>query len=76
MIDHKSNQFYTIYDQSLLKLEVRDDVSEFDDYLTIYIEALSKMCEILEVDSESVVVVDDNNISCEIVIEKLVEILE
>ena len=59
-----------------MKLETRDDVSEFDDYLTIYLEALNEMCEILEIDSESVVVVNDNDVSYEVIIEKLVEILE
>ena len=76
MIDYESNQSYTIHDQSLLKLEARDDISEFDDYLTIYLETLNEMCEILEIDSESVVVVNNNDVSCEVVIEKLVEILE
>ena len=76
MIDYENNQSYAIHDQSLLKLETRDDVSEFDDYLTIYLEALNEMCEILEIDSENIVVVNDNNVSCEVIIKKLVEILE
>ena len=76
MIDHESNQFYAIHDQCFLKLEARDDVSEFDDYLTIYLEALNEMCEIFEIDSEDVVVVNDNDVSCDVIIEKLAEILE
>ena len=76
MIDYENNQSYAIHDQSLLKLETRDDVSELDDYLTIYLEALNEMCETLEIDSESVVVVNDNDVSCEVIIEKLAEILE
>ena len=76
MIDYENNQSYTIHDQSFLKFETRDDVSEFDDYLTIYLEALNEMCETLEIDSENIVVVNDNDVSCEVVIEKLVEILE
>ena len=76
MIDYENNQSYAIHDQNFLKLEARDDVSEFDDYLTIYLEALNEMCETLEVDSESVVVVNDNDVSCEVIIEKLAEILE
>ena len=76
MIDYDNYQSYAIHDQSLLKLETRDDVSELDDYLTIYLEALNEMCETLEIDSENIVVVNDNDVSCEVVIEKLVEILE
>ena len=76
MIDYESNQSYAIHDQNLLKFETRDDVSEFDDYLTVYLEALNEMYEIFEIDNESVVVVNDNDVSCEVVIEKLVEILE
>ena len=76
MIDYESNQSYTIHDQNLLKLETRDDVSELDDYLTIYLEALNEMCETLEIDSEKIVVVNDNDVSCEVVVEKLAEILE
>ena len=76
MIDYENNQFYAIHDQSFLKLETRDDVSEFDDYLTIYLEALNEMCETLEIDSERIVLVNDNDVSCEVIIEKLAEILE
>ena len=76
MIDYESNQSYAIHDQSFLKLKTRDDVSELDDYLTIYLEALNEVCEILEINSENVVVVNDNDVSCEVVIEKLAEILE
>ena len=76
MIDYKSNQSYAIHDSSLLKLETRDEMNEFDDYLTIYLETLNEICETLEIDSENVVVVNDNDVSCELIIEKLVEILE
>ena len=51
-------------------------MSEFDDYLTIYFVALNEIYEVLEIDSENVIVVNDNDISCEIVVEKLVEIFE
>ena len=51
-------------------------MSEFDNYLTICLEALNKMCETLKNDNESVVVINDNDVSCEVIIEKLVEILE
>ena len=76
MIDYENNQSYAIHDQNLLKLETRDNMSEFDDYLTVYLEALNEICESLEIDNESVVVVNDNDVSCEVVIEKLAEILE
>ena len=76
MIDNESNQSYAIHDQSLLKLKSRDDMSEFDDYLTIYLEAFDEMREIFEIDDESLVVINDNDISCEVVIKKLVEIFE
>ena len=76
MIDNESNQPYAIYDQSLLKLKSRDNISEFDDYLIIYLEAFDEMREIFQIDDESFVVINDNDISCEVIIEKLVEIFE
>ena len=76
IIDYENNQSYAIYDQSFLKLEMRDYMSEFDDYLTIYLEVFNEMCEILKIDNENVVVVNNNDVSCEVIIEKLTEILE
>ena len=51
-------------------------MSEFDDYLIIYLEILNKICEILEINNENVVVVNDNDVSCVVIIEKLAKILE
>ena len=51
-------------------------MSEFDDYLTIYLEAFDEMRETFEIDDESLVVINDNDISCEVIIRKLVEIFE
>ena len=76
MIDNESIQSYAIHDQSLLKLRSRDDISECDDYLTTYLEAFNEIREIFEIDDESLVVINNNDISCEVIIEKLAKIFE
>ena len=49
---------------------------KFDDYLTIYLEVFDEICEIFEINDESLVIINDNDISYEVIIRKLAEIFE